>query len=121
MIPEVSYEKGKETDVIASPTSIQLYHHRLHMYAKTLNRHFRDLVVLWGSTVYIQSITRSGFLGAGIKKISSKDLSPGKPNNKRIQRCSEIDFLGAEMDNMRVSYRTTCSILEANQFLKTSR
>jgi hypothetical protein len=36
---------------------------RLHGYAKCLNKAFRDFVVLWGSTVYIESIAQSKLWG----------------------------------------------------------
>ena len=87
--------------------------HRLHRYAKTLNRHFRDFVVLWGSTVYIDSIASARFWG-GIKN-QLQDLSRAT-NNKRIQRYSELT-LAAEMDICEFIL-TTCSILEADLFLK---
>jgi len=95
MIPEVSYEKGKETDVMESPTPIQHYHHRLHMYAKTLNRHFRDFVILWGSTVYIEGIARSRFLGAASRKSAPK-ICLGQTKQQTYPTLLGIDFGGRD-------------------------
>ena len=90
-----------------------LAENELHLYAKTLNRLFREFVVLWGSTVYIESIAQSRLWG-GVKN-QVQDLSR-TTNNKRIQRYSELT-LGAEMDICEFIL-TTCSILEADLFLK---
>jgi hypothetical protein len=86
---------------------------RLHKSSKIMNKAFRDFVVLWGSTVYIESIARSKLWGG--TKGKRQDLSR-TTNNKRIQHYSKLT-LGAEMDICEFIL-TVCSITEADAFLK---
>jgi hypothetical protein len=89
---------------------------QLYKTSRIMNKAFRDFVVLWGSTVYIESSARSRLWGGTRNK--EQDLSR-TTNNKRIQRYSELT-LGAEMDICELIL-TVCSIVEAEFFLKNRR
>jgi len=85
----------------------------LPRFSERLNKAFRGFVVLWGSTVYIESKARSRLWGGS--KDLDVDLSR-TTNNMRIQRYSKF-ALGAEMDICEFIL-TFCSIVEADLLLR---